>query len=110
MASVKNIEIEINKEVAKQAYEAGARCAFGDDDGILTIEGFDEYWDGLQERVKAISSNESAALPLHDVSNNEALESSSDGVAVCPECKSEYWHTCVNGRRYCEDCGFDWAN
>jgi len=78
MASVKNIEIEINKEVAKQAYEAGARWAFGDDDGILTIEGFDKYWADLQERVMAISSNESAVLPLHGVSNNE--------VACCGNC------------------------
>jgi len=73
MANIKNIEIKINKEVAKQAYEAGARWAFDDEAGILTIEGFDKYWNDLQERVKAININESTALHLHNVSQQREL-------------------------------------
>ena len=43
------------------------------------------------------------ALNLHNVSNNEALESSSDGVAVC-DCYN-YKYSESGKRRWCSNCG-----
>jgi len=47
--------------------------------------------------------NDAGALNLHNVSNNEALESSSDGVAVCDCYKYKYSES--GKRRWCSNCG-----
>lgn len=62
------------------------------------------------ERAMAENLDESAALPLHGVSNNEALESSSDGVAVkgCHNCKNNPHSPFIP--RICDSCYADKFN
>jgi hypothetical protein len=59
MANTDKITIEINKEIAKEAYEAGARWAFGDKDGILTIKGFDKYWAKIERGLANAETSDS---------------------------------------------------
>ena len=50
------------------------------DDALKSMT--DEKWDEFKTRIDK-KREEKQALNLQNVSNNEALESSSDGVAVC---------------------------
>lgn len=67
MAKTDKITIEINKEIAKEAYEAGARWAFNDEDGILIIEGFETFWAKIESGLANADTGENNAL-LPDVS------------------------------------------
>lgn len=59
MAKTDKITIEINKDIAKEAYEAGARWAFNDEDGILTIEGFETFWAKIESGLANVDKGES---------------------------------------------------
>ena len=72
MANTDKITIEINKEIAKEAFEAGARWALGDEDETLTIEGFDKYWTKIESALADIT-NDDRCLHLQRVRQQSEL-------------------------------------
>ena len=70
------------------------------DDALKSMT--DEKWDEFKTRIDK-KREEKQALNLQNVSNNEALESSSDGVAVCDCYKYKYSES--GKRRWCSNCG-----
>ena len=86
--------MEINKtkliELLEDDYQVGYwegeehDSKFVNEGIFLMRDNYDHLIDLIKKCVGE-TSDESAALPLHDVSNNEALESSSEGVALNAE-------------------------
>lgn len=88
--------LQNNKELRKQARQLIA-LAVGEMAEKRNNVSFDGWFNKNVREAK--TSDESAALPLHDVSVNEGSEFLSVGVAVCP-----HFNECINNGKneYCD--------